>query len=547
MAEGKSVNIASHLPEMARKLPDSPAVIVQDGFRYEQCSFRKLDMMSDAIAHSLERIGIKRGTRAVLMVKPSVDFFAITFALFKIGAVPVMIDPGIGIKNLRKCIDAAKPKAFIGIPKAHIARIIFGWGRISIKVLVTAGKRFGWGGPTVKGLLSSKKHKRYNIANTQPDETAAILFTSGNTGISKGVVYPHRIFDSQVKYQQTVYKIKPGEKDLATFPLFALFGPALGMTAIIPDMDAARPVQADPRKIIHAIKKFNATNMFASPALINKISRHGVRKKIKLPSLKRVISAGAPASTQSLRLFSSMLAPGVQVFTPYGATEALPVCNIGSDEIISRTNILTEKGKGNCIGRPVPGMDLKIIRITDTPIKSWSNSLVLPEGEIGEIAVKGPVVTREYYRRPKQTALAKIPEKNKGFYHRMGDVGYKDKDGKVWFCGRKSHRVTTTEETLFTLPCEAIYNTHPDVFRTALVGVKNSSKVVPVLCVELEKNVPGNKESRIRKELLSLGRSYPHTANINKVMFHPAFPVDIRHNAKIFRERLAVWAGRELP
>jgi acyl-CoA synthetase (AMP-forming)/AMP-acid ligase II len=532
------VNIASYLPEMARRLPGEPAVIVQ-GRGYSHYTFKELEEKSNAIANGLEAIGIRKGTRTVLMVKPGLEYFAVTFALFKIGAIPVMIDPGIGIKNLGKCLEEAEPEAFIGNPKAHIARILLGWGRKTIKILVTVGRRVGWGGLTLNDLYRSGA---YRMAQTQADEVAAILFTSGSTGIPKGAVYTHSIFDNQVKSLRTVYRMGPGEKDLATFPLFALFGPALGMAAIIPDMDASRPAQADPSKIIQAIKDFDATNMFASPALINKVGRYGAQHKIKLPSIKRVISAGAPARPEDIERFSKMLNPGIEIFTPYGATEALPVSNIGSNEILKETRELTEKGKGNCVGRPVPGIELGIIKITDEPIESWSEKLLLPAGEIGEIVVKGPTVTQRYHNRHGATRLAKIPDsKNKGFYHRMGDVGYKDESGRVWFCGRKSHRVETSEGTFFTIPCEAVFNVHPKVYRTALVGVEGK----PVLCVELEKNISADKE-QIKKELLALGSSFPHTSGIKTILFHPAFPVDIRHNAKIFREKLTEWARRRL-
>src|SRR5262249_20725913 len=157
----------------------------------------------------------------------------------------------------------------------------------------------------------------------RPDEVAAILFTSGSTGVPKGVVYTHAIFDTQVTMLRDIYGIETGEVDLCTFPLFALFGPALGMTCIIPEMDAPRPAKVDPKKIFSAIEDFGVTNMFGSPALIRRVgeSRFG---PAKLPTLRRVISAGAPVPARVLETFASRLEPGVQIFTPYGATESLP-------------------------------------------------------------------------------------------------------------------------------------------------------------------------------------------------------------------------------
>jgi len=555
MAKKQLVNIASQLSLMAKIKPYTLAVIYPEGTDgtgrtcYTHYTIKQLNEQSSIIAHGLESFGIVRGMRTVLMVKPCLDFFTLTFALFKVGAIPVMIDPGIGTKNLGICLEEAEPRAFIGIPKAQAARILFGWGKKTISISIAVGGGIFWGGPTLQDvIIAGSPLKEYKIANTTADDTAAILFTSGSTGISKGAVYTHGIFDAQVKSLRDNFGIAPGEMDIATFPLFALFGPALGMTSVIPDMDASRPGEADPRKIFQAIEDFGATNMFASPALIEKLGRYGSTQKIKLPSLKRVISAGAPASPRALKRFTRMLKSGVEIFTPYGATEALPVCKIGSDEILNETANLTNRGKGACVGYPVLGIKLKIIKITDEPIETLSDDLVLPDGEIGEIVVMGPVVTKEYYNRPESTKLAKIRVKKEGgFYHRMGDVGYIDHIGRVWYCGRKSHRVETPEGTLFTIPCEAVFNVHPEVFRTALVGVKRDGATQPVLCVELEKTANLCDVNLIIEELAIIGSSRPNTSRIRKFLFHPSFPVDARHNAKIFREKLAIWAKRNMP
>ncbi len=544
MTDPAYVNIATHLETMAARQPHTLAVVFPHGrdhqgrVSYTHFTYRQLNDASDQIAHGLERIGIGRGVRTVLMVKPSLEFFALTFALFKAGAVPVLIDPGIGVRNLGQCLGEAEPLAFIGIPKAHAARVVLGWGRASIRTCVTVGRRWFWGGATLEAVQQlGAGAGRFPLARTSATELASILFTSGSTGVPKGAVYTHGIFAAQVDILRRLYGIEPGEIDLQTFPLFGLFAPALGMTTIVPDMDATRPAQVDPRKIIEAVENFGVTNLFGSPALLNRVGRYGVEHNIKLPSLKRVLSAGAPVSAEIMERFATMLRPDVEIHTPYGATESLPVCSIGSTEVLTQTRVKTRQGAGVCVGRPVSEIQLRIIRISDDAIPVWSDDLVLPDGAIGEIVVKGPMVTREYYRRPESTALAKIADGD-SFYHRMGDLGYLDELGRVWFCGRKSHRVVTPQGTLFTIPCEAVFNVHPRIYRTALVGVAGR----PVLCVELEKDA-GHVDP---KELRALAASQPHTRNIDTFLIHPAFPVDIRHNAKIFREQLAVWAARKL-
>ena len=574
---------------MAQQQPWRPAVVFPEGrdsqgrVSYTHYTYRQLDTASDQLAHGFQRLGVRRGMNTALMVPPSLDFFALTFALFKLGAVPVLIDPGIGARNLGKGLAEAAPEAFIGIPKAQAARLVLGWARESVAIKVTVGRRAWLGGHTLGQVRELGAGQGvFPVVTPEREEAAAILFTSGSTGPSKGVVYTHEFFGQQVEQIRQLYDIQPGEIDLPTFPLFALFGPALGMTSILPDMDPTRPAEVVPAKIIEAIESFGVTNMFGSPAVINRVGRYGETHGVKLPTLRRVISAGAPVPAKVIQRFAAMLSPGAQVFTPYGATECLPVSSMGSDELLGDTRQQTDEGKGVCVGRPVPGLTVKVIRITDAVIPAWKDELEVTPGEIGELTVKGPHVTRTYFNRPEATVLAKIPAAAEaapilcrsrgneaqtsstpepphvgsdnegsgstggGFYHRMGDVGYLDGRGRIWFCGRKSHRVVTREGTLFTIPCEAVFNTHPAVFRTALVGVRRGAATEPVLCVELESELRATKADHLRAELLVLAAKHPHTRAIKTFLFHPAFPVDIRHNAKIFREKLAVWAGEQL-
>jgi acyl-CoA synthetase (AMP-forming)/AMP-acid ligase II len=549
---GSAPNIAAHLTAMAQRQPQRAAVIFPQGrdaegrVSYTHYTFRQLDEVSDQLAHGFQQMGLRRGMHTALLVPPSLDFFALTFALFKLGAVPVLIDPGIGARSLGKGLAEAAPEAFIGVAKAHAARAVLGWARASVRIKVVVGLRLWLGGHTLRQVRELGAGKgAFPIAQPALDETAAILFTSGSTGPSKGVVYTHDYFGQQVEQIRQLYGIQPGEVDLPTFPLFALFGPALGMTAVIPDMDPTRPAQVDPVKIIEAIENFGITNLFGSPAVINRVGRFGEASGAKLPTLRRVISAGAPVPAKAIQRFAAMLSPGVQVFTPYGATECLPVASIGSSEILGETRQQTDLGHGVCVGQPVPGLTVKVIQITDDAIPAWSDALELPAGKIGELVVKGRHVTRTYHQRPEATARAKIalPD-GRGFYHRMGDVGYVDERGRVWFCGRKSHRVTTRHGTLFTIPCEAVFNTHPAVFRSALVGVPRGGEVEPVICVELEPSARSIDPARLQQELREIAAKFPHTRTIQSFLVHRAFPVDIRHNAKIFREKLAIWASQ---
>ncbi|MFQ5654393.1 MAG: fatty acid CoA ligase family protein, partial [Planctomycetota bacterium] len=387
----------------------------------------------------------------------------------------------------------------------------------------------------------------FEIAGTRAGEPAAILFTSGSTGPPKGAVYTHGIFQAQVDLLRSTYGIEPGEIDLPTFPLFALFDAALGMTAVIPEMDFTRPARVDPARILGPIEELGVTNLFGSPALIDTVGRHGAARGVRLPTLRRVLSAGAPVPPRALERFTQMLSPGVEIFTPYGATEALPVASIGSAEILGETARGTAEGKGVCVGRPVEGIDVAVIGISDDPIERWSEDLRVGAGETGEIVVRGPVVTRAYHERPRATALAKIIDTGgESLWHRMGDLGRIDEQGRLWFSGRKSQRVITSERTLFTIPVEGVFNAHPAVRRSALVGIGAAGAARPVLCVEREREARRADREKLTAELLQLGAAHGHTRAIDTVLYHDDFPVDIRHNAKIFREKLAAWAARRL-
>jgi acyl-coenzyme A synthetase/AMP-(fatty) acid ligase len=406
------------------------------------------------------------------------------------------------------------------------------------------GRRWFWKGLTLKDIRMLP-WKPFPIADTAKDETAAILFTTGSTGPAKGVIYSHGIFDAQVRLIKSQFGITPDEIDLPTFPLFALFDPALGMTAIIPDMDPTRPANVDPEKIIEAVVNHGVTNMFASPALLNRVGRHGKEKKIKLPSLKRIISAGAPASPANIAQFSNMLEADAEIHTGYGATEAMPVSSFGSREILSETAKLSEQGFGICVGRPIQSIEVQIISISDDPIEQWSQAFVLNQGEIGEIVVCGDIVTSGYFERPGHDTASKIRD-NGRIWHRMGDLGWLDHKGRLWFCGRKNHRVIVTDKTLFTIPCEAVFNNHPAVYRSALVGVGMPPHQRPVICIELQPEHKDADKGILIKELIELAQENVLTEHLDTFLFRSRFPVDVRHNSKIFREKLAVWAQRKL-
>ncbi|MFZ5496417.1 MAG: fatty acid CoA ligase family protein [Verrucomicrobiota bacterium] len=534
-----SANIARHLPLMAARQPDHPAVRIPRGrtgdgrLDYLTLTFRELDAEVDAWVAHLQRQDVRPGDRVLVLVRQGLPLIAAAFALFKLGAVPVIIDPGMGRKNFLACVARSRPRVLLGIPLAQIMSHVFrsAFQNVEVRVWVS-------GSPTARLISGSEiGNRKSEIVNSAPTDLAAVLFTSGSTGAPKGVCYEHGMFDAQVRLVRDAYGIRPGEVDLPMLPIFALFNPALGMTTIVPELDPSRPASLDPAKIVQAIRQEGVTNSFGSPTLWRKIFDHCLAHHIALPSLKRVLCAGA-AVPASLWADAPRVLPNGTLHSPYGATEVLPVASVAADEVS------LAPAAGSLVGRPLAENRVKIIALHDGPLASLADARELPTGEIGEIIVTGPTVTKAYDALPEATAAAKIsgsrPAGSAVVWHRMGDAGYFDAAGRLWFCGRVAERVETADGPLHTEPCEQVFRPHPQVARCALIGLGERGQQEPALVVQ---PLGSADQAALAAGLRALARRHPHTAAIRRFFFHPSFPVDVRHNAKIHRLALARWAA----
>lgn len=535
-----TANIAETLDAVARD--QGPAIGLVEVRSGRALTFAELSRRSSAYARYLQQRGVRPGDRTMLMVRPSADFICLTFALFKLGAPVILIDPGMGYANLRRCIEGVRPRILIGIPQALVFARLFPRPFATVRHRFCCGFSAGVFGPDISRAID-RDPGDFPCHVPAADDLAAIIFTTGSTGPPKGVRFEHTIFAAQLRLIREYYGITADDVDQPAFPLFALFSTALGARAIIPDMDPTRPAQVDPATFIASINRHQVTYSFGSPAIWNVVSRYCIDKGIVLPSLRQVLMAGAPVPGELLERVSAILLPGAVIHTPYGATESLPIVSMQGAEILASTWPLSRQGQGTCVGRALPGIEIKVIRIVDDAIPEFSAVEELPPGEIGEIIVRGAVVTRAYENNEEETRLAKIRD-GRTLWHRMGDTGYLDAAGRLWFCGRKAHRVVTRAGTLFTIPCEAIVNEHPAVYRSALVGIPCAGAPgtkEAVLIVEPQRSSP--PEAELLREVRELAGEHPLTRDIRHFLIHRDFPVDIRHNAKIFREKLAVWAA----
>lgn len=529
------MNILDDIDKMTREAPQQAALKIprrgsSHDLTYEMITFEQLNARIAMTCTYLFSQGIVRGTKVLVMVPPGEDLLVLVFSLLKAEAVPIVIDPGMGVKNFFKCVRRVQPTAFVACPKARFLFTILSLFVKSLRKKVIFSER-------LKRNIRERGFACDLLHDTNWDRTAAVLFTSGSTGHPKGAVYTYRQLNAQAEALQEAFHFQSGEVDLSMLPVFSLYSPILNMTAIVPEMDPSHPSAFNPADIVNAMHRCKVTNSFGSPRLWTKIADYCEAQHVKLPSLKRVFLAGAPVHPQLLRRVQVLL-PSGQVYTPYGATEALPIACISASEVLGETYDQTLQGCGTCVGKPLPGVRVHIIPITNEPLAALPETLATRV--IGEIVVQAPYVSESYMNDAAATQKAKIVE-NGVVWHRMGDVGYLDEQGRLWFCGRKVERVVSDDGKIYyTDCCEAIFNVHPQVFRSALIQYKRGSSVVPAVVIE-PKVMPSSRREKMAllDSVKALGKKFETTRDIDHFFLYKHFPVDVRHNAKIHRLALS--------
>jgi acyl-CoA synthetase (AMP-forming)/AMP-acid ligase II len=482
-------------------------------------------------------------------------------ALTRVGAHTIWIDPSVGYLNVAERLRRVKPEAFLGPALAHIGRVTFGWGPRTLRKLVLTGNpllpgaRRVTGFPPFPGARSIRSLRKQAPAEPQPpkigpDDPCIILYTTGSTGPAKPTLYPHRNFCQLFRNAHHSWRWDPDNEvpvDMAVFPAFLFIPISAGGTMVVPPIDFARqgPAQVNSAALIQVINDCKVGSFFAAPILIENLSREALARNLTMPSLKRVIGAGAPISGPVETMLSAVMAPDGELAANYGATEAMPSTEMGSREHLQGLWDKTEQGAGICVGYALPGVALKIIDIVDGSIDSIEETSELPTGQVGEILVRGKHVSPEYYLDPESTRKNKVPDPQ-GDWHRFGDTGYLDAQGRLWVCGRVSQRVKAAGGNVFPLQVEPLFDAHPKVRRSGLVGVPAPAGELPVLCVEVEPDVGKNELAGLHQELLARAADSEMANKIHAILFKGKLPVDPRHNSKIERPQLAEWAAQQL-
>ncbi|MDR2807056.1 MAG: AMP-binding protein [Puniceicoccales bacterium] len=495
----------------------------KDNAVIERClSFKALNECVDRYAAQFLDEGVQEGSRVLMLLEPGIEMMCTFFSLVRIGAIPILMDSGLGIRALIRLGNFSKPD-FVACTWKVKLLIACPFFRIKGKVIA------------IGHAFAKRQRATVVIRDRKPEDTVAILFTSGSTGMAKGVVYKQRNFEDQLNKLRSIDHLTPGGKDVTLLPIFMLFNPMFGRTSIILHI-GDRPIKLPVGSVVSAMINLSATSSFGAPVLWNEIAEYCLTNAIKIRSLEQIFLAGVSATTRVLEKIQ-MIAPNAKIFTPYGSTECLPVCSISAEEILGEVLPLQENGAGTCLGLPVKEIEVKIITVEDGEVQTLEHHL-LPLGHVGEIIVAGNNVTESYDQLPEKTAMAKINYGGR-IWHRMGDLGFLDERGRLWFCGRKAERVVTEDGEVYDPDCiEPLFHKYSKVERAALIKIVRNGKIRPAIAILPKKDAYPFffwEKWIFRRELTYLAQSFPKTMVIRDFFFCRTFPVDRRHNAKIHR------------
>ena len=511
---------------VAEMTPDRPAI-----------GTGEFDALVDATATGLVADGVRHGDRVALMIPPGIDLSVTLMACWRAGAVAVLIDSGLGRRGMSAAMKVADPDHLIGIPKALAAARALRWpGRRICTVALGRTSKLALGVDIDLATLGS-------MPGTLPDpadgsEIAAVAFTSGATGPSKGVLYTHDALAAQRDAIASLYDITVDDRLVAAFAPFALYGPLLGIPSVVPDMDVAAPGTLTAPALGDAVLRVRATLVFASPAALANVVRTADQltptHRAAFDNVRLLLSAGAPVRPALLRAASSLF-PNAAASTPYGMTECLPVASISLDEIDQLTAAPdTAHGDGVCVGLPVPTVDVSI-----RPLGSAPGELTVEPRVVGEIVVRAPHQRFGYDRLWRTERDASRPRG----WHATGDVGHLDDHGRLWVGGRIGHVITSPSGPITPIALEQQVESIDGVELAAVVGVGPTGTQQVVVVVQ--HSTPASRSGLADAATHDRVRSVID-APVAAVFDVPTLPVDRRHNSKIDRTALATWAAEAL-
>lgn len=514
------MNITEILQHQAAARPTAPAIIEGDGRRTRITSFAELEAASARAAGLLQQAGLRQGDVVLIFLPMSAELYIALGAIFRLGLMAMFVDPGAGITHIERCCALHPPQALIAAPKAHLLRL----GSPALRRIPLKFAPGLWL-PGARRWDSARAAPIIDSVALQPDAPALLTFTSGSTGMPKAAVRSHGFLLAQHQALKQSLELQAGGIDLATLPIVALANLASGVTSLIPNADLRRPGHIDPRPVVEQLRAYRATSAAASPALLERLAGYCETHGITLPDLRRLFSGGAPVFPRLLDRLQH-IAPNATIIAVYGSTEAEPIAHIERSAFDAAERQAMNDGAGLLVGRPVQAIELRIIPDRwGQPLGPFSDeefmALCLPPGAAGEIVVAGPHVLQGYLNG-QGNHETKITVDGTT-WHRTGDAGYLDEQGRLWLLGRCAARFDNERGSIYPLAVEAAVAGDERIRRAAWIAHNNRR----ILALELDARGTG----RLRLEQLQLaGHLMTH---IDEIRVYDRLPIDRRHNAKI--------------
>lgn len=527
---------------------DSPAVVQLAGQEAAAMTWEELKSQVEALAAALYEQGMRAGQRVSLLVQPGNQLTVILYACLRLGAVAVVADAGLGIKGMTRAVRSAWPDWVIGERPGLTLASALGWPgrRISVDALSPRAARLAGVEASVERLLRRGGSTALETVPMPPAEAdAAVLFTSGSTGPAKGVVYTHGRLGALVALLRRTFSLTPGSSLIAGFAPFALLGPAIGATSVTPDMTVTKPATLTAQAVAAAAAAGKATMFFGSPAaLTNVVATSGELSGAEaeaLEGIKLVLSAGAPVHPELLDKVQQLF-PQAELHTPYGMTEGLLQTDITRDQIHQAA---ATGQAGVCVGHPVDGVEFAAAPLDEfgAPADQLSDPAAV-HGRLSEVVVSAAHL-KDRYDQLWFTDRTSRRDTHRGLlWHRTGDIGHFDDAGRLWIQGRLHHVISTAEGPIGPGLVETPVDALAEVSRSAAVGVGPAGTQAAVVVLE---PVAGMKlavrsSPLAQPEVAQRVREASAAAPVSAVLVVEKLPTDIRHNSKIDRSRLAVWA-----
>lgn len=521
-----NANVVALLDAQAARVPDRAALIEPHGTGSRTTTFAQLRHRTERIAAGLCARGLRPGDRVLCLVPMSADLYALLLGLLRGGGVATFVDPWVGRARIAAFAAFAEPRGFAGVPRAHWLRLASAALR-RIPLAITTGRRWWrWPAPCTLAELEHAPAEP-GAAPVAPDTPALVTFTTGSGGLPKGANRTHGFLRAQHATLAAAFPYVDDDVDCTAFPVFALNNLALGLTTVIPPVDFGRVADADPERLADTCRAHGVRTATLSPPLVDRLA-----EATAPPPLRRLLTGGGPIQDAQLRRWQAAF-PGTAIVCAYGSTEVEPVAHCSAGERLAAH--AAGQADGLCLGTPVAGLAVRVLRIHDGPIVCGPRGLAeweVAPGQVGEFVVAGAHVGRDYFRNPDADRACKVVAGDT-VWHRMGDTGWQDSGGRLWLAGRVPTTIRRHGAELHAQAIEAAAGRlAPEARQVAAVGLPGAGpgqRLALVVRGPLAAATP----ARLREGLAARGWS-PDELHV----VEGPLPVDPRHNTKVDTEAL---------